>query len=85
MQKSIVILGFALAILALTLSAQTPPITPAAGRGGGRGMPLPKKGVCPLPILPALKSDSDMVFYAKADVPQGRRYPHAEPTGDVDL
>lgn len=41
------------------------------GRGGGRGMAAPKKGVCRLPILPALPSDTDTAFYAKADVPHG--------------
>ncbi len=33
---------------------------------------VPKAGVCPLPILPALPSYADTTFYAKADVPHGR-------------
>lgn len=42
------------------------------GRGAGRGMAMPKKGVCPLPILPALPTDTDTAFYAKTDIPHGR-------------
>ena len=55
--------------------AQAPPAGPAGASGagrGGRGMAMPKKGVCPLPILPALKADTDTAFYAKTDVPHGR-------------
>jgi len=33
---------------------------------------MPNKGVCPLPILPALPKDTDTSFYAKADVPHGK-------------
>jgi enterochelin esterase family protein len=33
--------------------------------------PAPKKGVCPLPILPALPEASDTAFYANASVPHG--------------
>ena len=47
--------------------AQTPPGPP------GRAMiPMPKAGVCPLPILPALPSDTDTVFYARAAVQHGK-------------
>ncbi len=74
MQKTSTI-GLVLFGLSASLWAQ-PPAVPAgasgAGRGGGRGMAMPKKGVCPLPILPALKADTDSAFYAKADVPHGR-------------
>lgn len=46
----------------------------SGGRGGrgGRGMTMPKKGVCPLPILPALRPDTDVSFYAQANVPHGK-------------
>lgn len=50
--------------------AQTPGQAP--GREG-RGMPaMPKKGVCPLPILPALPAYSDDTFFAKTGVPHGK-------------
>lgn len=32
----------------------------------------PKKGVCPLPILPALPTYADTSFFAKTDVPHGK-------------
>ena len=51
---------------AVALAAQTPP--PVAGRGRGPMPPAPKKGVCPLPILPALPEASDTSFYASASV-----------------
>jgi enterochelin esterase family protein len=35
-------------------------------------MVLPKKGVCPLPVLPALPADTDTTFYANANVPHGK-------------
>jgi enterochelin esterase family protein len=44
--------------------------TPAAGGRGPR--PVPKAGVCPLPILPALPTLEDSGFYAKRDVPHGK-------------
>ena len=57
--------------------AQTPAQAPSAGSQapgrGGRGMPAaPKKGVCPLPILPALPAYTDSAFYAKTGVPHGK-------------
>jgi enterochelin esterase-like enzyme len=33
---------------------------------------VPKSGVCPLPILPALPSSSETSFYAQTNVPHGR-------------
>ncbi len=57
--------------LAAALTAQTPP--PAApGRGAGRSMNAPKKGVCPLPILAALPEYADTTFYARTAVPHGK-------------
>jgi enterochelin esterase family protein len=44
--------------------AQAPPRPPMR--------PAPKAGVCPLPILPALPAYTDLVFFAKADVPHGK-------------
>jgi enterochelin esterase-like enzyme len=35
-------------------------------------MNMPKKGVCPLPILPALPAYADTSFFAKTDVPHGK-------------
>ena len=35
-------------------------------------MNVPKAGVCPLPILPALPTITDTAFYAKTDVPHGK-------------
>lgn len=56
------------------LLAQAPAPAQAPGRGApGRGsMSMPKKGVCPLPILPALPAYADTAFFAKTDVPRGR-------------
>ena len=47
-------------------------VIPAQVRGPGRGLPAPKKGVCPLPVLPALPEYSDASFYARKDVPHGK-------------
>jgi enterochelin esterase family protein len=33
---------------------------------------MPKKGTCPLPILPALPSYADSEFFARTDVPHGK-------------
>lgn len=38
----------------------------------GRRMELPKKGPCPLPILPALPAFSDSAFYTQNAVPHGK-------------
>ena len=58
--------------MATWVLAQAPPQTPGRG-GAGRGMPsMPKKGVCPLPILPALPAYADTVFFAKSGVPHGK-------------
>ena len=38
----------------------------------GRRMEIPKKGPCPLPILPALPASSDSSFYAKNAILHGR-------------
>ena len=46
---------------------------PAAPQANaGRRIEMPKKGPCPLPILPALPAISDSGFYAKNAVPHGR-------------
>jgi enterochelin esterase-like enzyme len=77
--------GCCLAILSLAVSvswarppqgtAQNPPPSqiPAhvPGRSGVARPPPPKPGVCPLPILPALPTYSDITFFASADVPHG--------------
>ncbi|HCI55761.1 MAG TPA: hypothetical protein DFI01_07535 [Bacteroidales bacterium] len=39
---------------------------------GRRTLDMPKKGVCPLPILPALPTYSDTKFYERKDIPHGR-------------
>jgi enterochelin esterase family protein len=44
-------------------------------------MRVPKKGVCPLPILPALVAENDTGFYAHRDVPHGRVVQAAYTTG----
>ena len=65
-------------LFACTLFAQTPPPgmdsqskeAPAAKRWS---MPsMPKKGVCPLPILPALPAYENTTFFAQNDVPHGK-------------
>lgn len=48
--------------------AQTPP----PGTPGRPILPVPKAGVCPLPILPALPAYSDAAFFANKDVPHGK-------------
>jgi enterochelin esterase-like enzyme len=48
--------------------AQAPP----PGAPGRPNLKMPKAGVCPLPILPALPAYADTAFYAKADVPHGK-------------
>lgn len=35
-------------------------------------MNIPKKGVCPLPILPALPAYAETAFFARTDVPHGK-------------
>ena len=60
-------LVLSLALLATSVSAQPP-----AGRGGRGPMNVPKKGVCPLPVLPALPGDKEAEFYATANVPHGK-------------
>ena len=37
-----------------------------------RQISMPQKGICPLPILPALPAYEDTTFYAGRDVPHGR-------------
>ena len=59
--------------VAVSAFAQAPPArrgAPPAKRGPMRNMPKP--GVCPLPILPALPSYGDTAFYAETDVPHGK-------------
>ena len=55
-----------LALIASTAFAQPP--------GGARFNP-PKKGVCPLPILPALPTLEEAGFYAQTNVPHGKVEP----------
>jgi enterochelin esterase-like enzyme len=58
--------------LAVAALAQAPAVQPGRGTPG-RGMSgMPKAGVCPLPILPALPAFSDTVFFAKTDVLHGK-------------
>ncbi len=58
-----------LAGLNLAVLAQTAPSGGAANRP--RPEP-PKKGVCPLPILPALPTYADTSFFAQREVPHGK-------------
>ncbi len=58
-------------LISLLIAAAAAAQPPAPGRGG-RGMTLPAKGVCPLPILPAVPAYEDTSFYANASVPHGR-------------
>ena len=58
-------------IWTLGMLAQTPGQTPA-GAPGRAMLPIPKAGVCPLPILPALPTLTDTAFYSKTNVPHGR-------------
>jgi enterochelin esterase-like enzyme len=81
---SITSVGAAIFLPGLLLAQ--PPATPAgqpgqpqAGQrgegqpGGGRGMmAMPKAGVCPLPILPALPAYKDTSFFAKTNVLHGK-------------
>lgn len=53
------------AVEALAQQSDQPTAVPRGPR------PVPKPGVCPLPILPALPHETDTTFYAPADVPQG--------------
>ena len=65
-------------LFACTLFAQTPSPgmdpqskeAPAAKRWSMP--PMPKKGVCPLPILPALPAYENTTFFAQNDVPHGK-------------
>ena len=67
--------GLCTIVLCLAVAALAQPPAPAGqpGRGTpGRGMSgMPKVGVCPLPILPALPAYSDTAFFAKTDVLHG--------------
>ncbi len=70
-----IVLCLAVAALAQP-PAQAPAVQPGGGtpgRGMSRGMSgMPKAGVCPLPILPALPAFSDTAFFAKTDVLHGK-------------
>ena len=49
------------------------PGQPRGAPGGGRGMmAMPKAGICPLPILPALPAYADTSFFARTSVPHGK-------------
>ena len=55
------------------LAAQAPAGQPGTGAPRGRAMPpVPKAGVYPLPILPALPAYTDQTYFTKADVPHGK-------------
>ena len=58
-----------LVLLNLAALAQNAPPAGAANRP--RPEP-PKKGVCPLPILPALPTYADATFFAQREVPHGK-------------
>ncbi len=67
---------FAAGLVAAAVWAQRPAppagdAKPAPGRGGMM-REMPKAGVCPLPILPALPGREETVFYADANVPHGK-------------
>ncbi|MFC1781007.1 alpha/beta hydrolase [Planctomycetota bacterium] len=66
-------------IASLVQICQAQPALPVGGARGeagvrsGRGMMgMPKAGVVPLPILPALPAYDDTEFYAQKDVPHGK-------------
>lgn len=60
------VIALALVVLNLAALAQTPP---PANRPR---MDPPKKGVCPLPILPALPTYADTSFFAQRGVPHSK-------------
>ncbi len=64
--KNVLLLLVVTATLGLSGLAQTPP---PANRPR---LEPPKKGVCPLPILPALPTYADTSFFAQRDVPHGK-------------
>ena len=52
--------------------APLPPSQTPAGAPARPVLKMPKAGVCPLPILPALPAYTDTAFYTKTDVPHGK-------------
>ena len=61
------VLGLPLIHSSASIAQETVPPPQAAGRQ----MIMPEKGVCPLPILPALPTYEDTTFYSRRDVPRG--------------
>ena len=76
--NGIVFAAAAAFLAASTLAAQPPGPPPAPAEGkpalprAGMMREMPKPGVCPLPILPALPAREDAAFYAEANVPHGK-------------
>ena len=52
----------------ISLAQTTPPTAPQSRPR----MEPPKKGVCPLPILPALPAYADTSFFARTNAPHGK-------------
>lgn len=63
------------ALVVQPLFAQAPPpagqAAPGARAGGRGGIAAPRRGVAPLPNLPALPEATDTSFFARTDVPHG--------------
>ena len=72
-KNSLLILSILLVCACASGLAQNPPQTPPPGTPPNRPrIEPPKKGVCPLPILPALPTYADTSFYAQTNVPHGK-------------
>jgi enterochelin esterase-like enzyme len=68
-----IITFIALSSVVMAFSQMPPGGAPPQPPGGGFSMPsMPKKGVCPLPILPALPAYDDTAFFAQTNVPHGK-------------
>lgn len=75
MNNNNIMLKAAFCSLLLTATLMTSSQEPAAVAREGAPRPamnMPKKGPCPLPILPALPAYSETDFYAKKEVPHGK-------------
>ena len=71
-KKPFLILLALLACLWTTSLAQNPPQNPPGSPPNRPRPEMPKKGVCPLPILPALPTYNDTSFFAQTNVPHGK-------------
>jgi enterochelin esterase-like enzyme len=66
-------ISFFMTVTAFSQQGTGGPPQQAPAQPGGRGpMNLPRKGVCPLPNLPALPEYEDTSFFAQTSVPHGR-------------